>query len=111
MNTLSKRAHRSHSQKQKEGQAVATIVQYDEGRGTVNAYPDRIISPTHPSECCFSGMEQVGDVGEDGSWLFIYKRCRTCGYTVRHVLMMSPKAMRTMRDDLLRSMDPKHGQN
>ena len=110
MATFAKQA-RNHSQKQKEGQAMATIVQYDERRGTLNAYPDRIISPAHPGECCAAGMEQVGDVEEDGSWLFIYKRCRTCGYTVRHFLMLSPKAMQTMRDDILRSMDPHHGQN
>ena len=90
---------------------MANIVEYDERRTTLNAYPDRIISPPHPSECCFSGMEQVGDVEEDGNWLFIYKRCRTCGYTVRRFLMMSPKAMGTIRADLHRSMQVKHGQN
>ena len=111
MNTLSKRTDRNYSQKQKEGQAMTTIVEYDEGRGTLNAYPDRIISPPHPSECCSSGMEQIGEVEEDGSWLFIYERCRTCGYAVRHFLMMSPKAIRSMRDDLLRSMDGNHGRN
>jgi len=90
---------------------MANFVEYHERRGALNAYPDRIISPPHPSECCFSSMEQVGDVAEDGSRLFIYKRCRTCGYTVRHFLMMSPKAMGTMRADLLRSMQVKHAQN
>ena len=109
MNRLSKRIDQSHARTGRH--STASIVDYDEGGGTLNAYPDRIISPTHPSECCYSGMEQVGDVEEDGSWLFIYKRCRTCGYTVRHFLMLSPKAMRTMREDLLRSMDGNHGQN
>ncbi len=109
MNTLSKRIDQNHSQK--AGQATATIVEYHERRGTLNAYPDRIISPPHPSECCSLRMEQVGDVEEDGSWLFVYKRCRTCGYTVRRFLMMSPKAMGAMRDDLLRSMGLNHGQN
>ncbi len=109
MNNLSKRIDQNHARNGR--QSTASIVEYDERRGTLNAYPDRIISPTHPSECCSFGMEQVGDVEEDGSWLFIYKRCQTCGYTVRHFLMLSPKAMRAMRDDLLRSMDPNHGQN
>ncbi len=109
MNKLSKRIDQNHARNGR--QSTASIVEYDERRGTLNAYPDRIISPTHPSECCSFGMEQVGDVEEDGNWLFIYKRCRTCGYTVRHFLMLSPKAMRTMRDDLLRSMDGNHGQN
>ena len=109
MKTLAKRIYQNHSQK--ERQATATIVEYDQRSGTLNAYPDRIISPPHPSECCFSGMEQVGDVEEDGSWLFVYKRCRTCGYTVRHFLMMSPKAMRTMRLDLVRNMHVEGEQN
>ncbi len=63
---------------------MASIVEYHEREIAVNAYPERTISPPHPSECCHAGMAQIGDVEEDGDWLFIYKRCRTCGYTVRH---------------------------
>ena len=84
---------------------MAGIVGYDDRRTAVNAYPERIVSPPFPSECCASGMEQVGKVEEDGNWLYIYKRCRSCGYTVRHFLMMSPKALRKMHDDILRSMN------
>ncbi|MBI4381137.1 MAG: hypothetical protein HY574_08085 [candidate division NC10 bacterium] len=84
---------------------MSNIVEYNEQKASVNAYPERIVSPPHPGECCLSGMEQVGAVQEDGNWLFVYKRCRTCGYTVRHFLMMSPKALRTMREDILRSMN------
>ncbi len=84
---------------------MGSIVQYDERKAAVNAYPDRIISPTHPSNCCSFGMEQVGNKEEDGNWLYVYKRCRTCGYTVRHFLMMSPAALRQMRDDILRTMN------
>ncbi len=90
---------------------AATIVKYDERQATLNAYPERIISPPHPSDCCAAGMAPVGDVEEDGSWLFNYKRCRTCGYTVRHFLMMSPTAMRAVRADLLRSLDVTRGRN
>jgi hypothetical protein len=84
---------------------MASIVEYDERKAAVNAYPERIISPLHPSDCCVSGMERVGNVEEDGNWLYIYKRCRTCGYAVRHFLMMSSKALRQMRDDILRSLN------
>jgi hypothetical protein len=64
---------------------MASIVEYNEREIAVNAYPKRIISPPHPSECCSTrSMAQIGDVEEDGDRLFIYKRCRTCGYTVRH---------------------------
>lgn len=84
---------------------MASIVEYNERETATNAYPERIISPPHPSECCSTGMAQAGDVEEDGDWLFIYKRCRTCGYTVRHFLMMSPKVLRTMRAEILRGMN------
>ena len=84
---------------------MAGIVEYDDRRTAVNTYPERIVSPPHPSDCCSWGMEQVGEVEEDGNWLYIYKRCRSCGYTVRHFLMMSPKALRKMRADILRSMN------
>jgi hypothetical protein len=50
-------------------------------------------------------MEQVGDIEEDGNWLYVYKRCRVCGYTVRHFLMMSHKALRKMRGEILRALN------
>jgi hypothetical protein len=90
---------------QEGGEEMPSIVEYNERKSALNAYPERIISPVRPSECCSSGMAQVGPVEEDGNWLFIYKRCDTCGFTVRHILMMSPKAVRTMREDILRSMN------
>lgn len=109
MKTLSKRVDLNHSQTGR--QAAASIVEYSGRGGTLNAYPDRIISPPNPSECCALSMEQVGDVQEDGSWLFVYKRCRSCGYTVRHFLMMTPKAMQDIRVDLLRCMDASRAKN
>ncbi|MEK6661300.1 MAG: hypothetical protein AABY63_05390 [candidate division NC10 bacterium] len=84
---------------------MASIVEYDERKSAINAYPGRIVSPPQPNDCCPSGMEQVGDVEEDGNWLYVYKRCRVCGYTVRHFLMMSPKALRKMRGDILRALN------
>lgn len=84
---------------------MASIIEYDERKEAVNAYPEQIISPPQPSHCCASGMHQVGDVEEDGDWLYVYKRCRSCGYTVRHFLMASPKALRRMRTDILRRMN------
>lgn len=84
---------------------MPSIVEYAERKAPVNAYPERIVSPVRPSECCDSGMRPVGPVEEDGNWLFTYKRCHTCGYTVRHILVMSPKALRTMRAEILRTMN------
>ena len=84
---------------------MVSIVDYDERKVAVNAYPERIVSPPHPSDCCSSGMEQVGEVEQDENWLYVYKRCRTCGYTVRHFLMMSPEGLRKMRDEILRTLN------
>lgn len=81
---------------------MAGIVEYNGARQATNDYPDRIISPPNSSGCCFVNMEQVGSVEEDGNWLYIYKRCRICGYTVRHFLMMTPRAIRRMRDDIMK---------
>jgi len=84
---------------------MASIVEYNGRKQTANDYPDRIVSPPNPSGCCFANMKQVGGVEEDGNWLYIYKRCGICGYTVRHFLMMSPRAVRRMRDEIMKSMN------
>jgi len=84
---------------------MASIVEYDEQKAAINAYPEKIVSPPHPSTCCVSGMEQVGQIEEDGKWLYNYKRCRMCGYTVRQFLMLSPRALEKMRDEILRTLN------
>lgn len=85
--------------------SMATIVHYRERKAAVNGYPERIVSPFYPSECCSMSMEQVGEVEEDGNWLYIYKGCPACGYTVRHFLMMSPQALQNMRGEILKVMN------
>lgn len=62
---------------------ISTIVEYSAEKRAVNAYPERIVSPPHPSLCCTDNMEQVGDAQRQGEWVFVYVRCRNCGYTVR----------------------------
>jgi hypothetical protein len=61
----------------------ATIVEYSDRMQAANRYPDRIVSPSTPGSCCSLGMEQVGDDQREGEWIFVYMRCRSCGYTVR----------------------------
>jgi hypothetical protein len=63
--------------------AGATIVEYSDHKQAANRYPDRIVSPPAPSRCCAVEMEQVGDEQREGEWIFVYMRCRWCGYTVR----------------------------
>jgi hypothetical protein len=60
-----------------------SIIEYRDDRAPANDYPQRIISPTAPSACCMDHMERIGHGGFDANWRFFYKRCRTCGYTVR----------------------------
>lgn len=72
-----------------EGGKMATIVEYSRSKPPLNAYPRRIISPPHPSPCCRTEMHRIGKVEQERGWSFFYKRCRICGYTVRHFLPMS----------------------
>jgi predicted Zn-ribbon and HTH transcriptional regulator len=71
---------------------MATIVEYTDGKSPVNRYPERIISPSQSRDCCFSDMEEIGRAQEDGRWVYQYKRCRQCGFTVRVILRAIPDA-------------------
>lgn len=66
---------------------MKTIVEYSSTEKALNAYPKRIISPSHPQSCCAVHMEHVGPLQRDerGS-AFHYRRCRMCGFAVRHFL-------------------------
>ncbi len=63
--------------------SVPSIVEYRDDRSALNAYPTRIVSPSRPSACCADGMARLGAPERDGAWEYYYKRCGTCGYTVR----------------------------
>jgi len=71
---------------------MATIVEYTDRKAPLNSYPRHIISPSHSGPCCFSDMEEVGPMIQDGRWMVQYKRCRRCGFTVRLVLRELPDA-------------------
>ncbi len=62
---------------------MKTIVTYSSSQRPVNAYPERIISPLRPGICCLTHMERIGDLEEEDGVPFAYKRCRSCGFTVR----------------------------
>ncbi len=72
------------------GIPMATIVEYTDKSRSHNSYPDRIISPPRPSRCCFSAMEAIGEPEQEDSWLYQYRRCRKCGFTVRFILREIP---------------------
>ena len=69
---------------------MATIVQYTDQEQPSNAYPQRIVSPLRSRSCCFTDMEMLGDPAGDGSWMFQYKRCKTCGFAVRMIVHYIP---------------------
>jgi len=71
---------------------MATIVEYTDRKAPRNAYPQRIVSPPRSGPCCFSKMEDIGTPQEEGRWVFQYRRCPTCGFTVRVIVRELPDA-------------------
>ncbi len=71
---------------------MPTIIEYTDAKAPQNLYPERIISPSHSSPCCFTDMEEVGPVQREGQWEYRYKRCRKCGFAVRMILREVPDA-------------------
>jgi len=69
---------------------MSTIVEYVDGKRAKNLYPKRIISPRKSGPCCFSEMEMIGRPQEEGCYVFQYRRCRRCGFTVRVILRQIP---------------------
>ena len=69
---------------------MATIVEYTDRKPAENRYPHRITSPLRSGTCCFSDMAEVGAAQPEGRWLFQYRRCRRCGFTVRVIVRELP---------------------
>ncbi len=69
---------------------MPTIVEYTDQKQPENLYPMRIISPPHSGRCCFSDMEEIGELQREGRWEYMYKRCRKCGFAVRVIVRELP---------------------
>jgi hypothetical protein len=69
---------------------MATIVEYTDQKPPENQYPARIISPLRSGPCCFTEMEEIGTSQQDSRWLFQYRRCQKCGFTVRLIVRELP---------------------
>jgi hypothetical protein len=69
---------------------MPTIVSYTDAEPPLNAFPHCIISPTHSAPCCFSGMDDLGMVGREERYEYAYRRCGTCGFTVRQIVRPLP---------------------
>ncbi len=65
---------------------MPSIVEYTDQKHPMNEYPVRIVSPVHSGPCCFSAMEEVGGLQQEERWVFRYKRCKKCGFTVRVIV-------------------------
>ena len=63
---------------------MSTIVIYSETEKPQNRYPRAIVSPPYPGPCCLEPMQQVGKEHGEEQGDYVYKRCRTCGFTVKH---------------------------
>jgi hypothetical protein len=67
--------------------AMKSIIVYSRELKPRNLYPKRIISPPAPNKCCPARMEVIGRprLDEHGR-RFNYKRCKVCGFALRHFL-------------------------
>jgi hypothetical protein len=66
---------------------VKNIIVYSRELKAQNLYPRRIISPPAPNKCCPGRMEVLGRPRlDEHQRRFTYKRCKVCGFALRHFL-------------------------
>lgn len=84
---------------------MPTIVQYTDRNPPENRYPHRIVSPPRSSPCCFSDMADVGGATREADWEYRYRRCRTCGFTVRVIVrpIVDEALLASLRRELAKS--------
>ena len=71
----------------KASAVMKNIIVYTREVRAQNLYPKRIISPPAPNKCCAGRMEVLGRPRTDANGRrFCYKRCRVCGFALRHFL-------------------------
>ncbi len=73
---------------------MKSIIVYTRQVKAQNLYPKRIISPPAPNKCCTVRMEVLGRPRTDEHGRrFCYKRCRVCGFALRHFLEPVPSIL------------------
>ncbi len=72
---------------------MQNIVTYTDASPPLNDSPRCIVSPTHPGPCCLANMEEIGSPQREEYWEYAYRRCRTCGFTVRVIVRSPPDPM------------------
>ncbi|MBI2884100.1 MAG: hypothetical protein HYY11_09410 [Candidatus Methylomirabilis oxyfera] len=65
---------------------MAIIVKYATDQTARNNFPYEIVSPPYPSRCCLNRMKRMGALQQEEERQFYYRRCETCGFTVREFL-------------------------
>jgi hypothetical protein len=66
---------------------VKNIIVYSRELKAQNLYPRRIVSPPAPNKCCPGRMEVLGRPRlDEQNRRFSYKRCKVCGFALRHFL-------------------------
>jgi hypothetical protein len=73
---------------------MSTIVTYTDAEPTYGQFPQRIISLTPSRPCCLSSIEDLGRVRREERYEYAYRRCRTCGFTVRLIVRHLPDQVR-----------------
>lgn len=63
---------------------MQTIVVYSTKEKPANRYPKVIVSPPFPGPCCPENMDPIGKEHTELQGDFVYRRCRRCGFTVKH---------------------------
>jgi len=68
---------------------MATIVTYTDREPAANRYPHRIVSPVD-RDMLLHRHGGAWSPQHEGCWVFQYRRCRQCGFTVRLILSEIP---------------------
>lgn len=74
----------------RESRRFPSIVQYTDRAVPSSESAARIVSPPRPAACCAFDMVNIGAPQEESGWLFQYRRCQRCGFTVRRILREVP---------------------
>lgn len=92
--------------------AFPTIVEYTEREPPCNEYPVRIVSPPRAGACCAWHMVSVGAAQKDKRCIVQYRRCTTCGFTVRRILreIQDEAALQLLRVALASAFTRKDGE-
>ena len=69
---------------------MPSIVEYTDRTPPENRYPHRLVTRPRSSACCVSDVEDVGGATREADWEYRYRRCRTCGFTMRVILRPIP---------------------